>query len=270
MRQDDGSFHWYQVKEFVTLPAVNLLSVLFMKRARFQFGFIALFAGLASPAALAQPSPSISFVPVSVPVPILTNTALIALALLLAVIALRFFRADRGTLKAVGIGILGASMLIGDFAIERTIAGFTFYTIMDGACSAGASVELTDDDLLVENSCLNQMRVSGYENCPAPSFISEPPCEVGAVLDAAGGQCYTPSSCFPPSDVRLKTDILLIGMTDIGLPWYQFRYRNDAKVYEGVMAQDVLMHTPAAVHQMPNGYLAVDYGMLGLTMKVVN
>lgn len=69
------------------------------------------------------------------------------------------------------------------------------------------------------------------------------------------------------SDIRLKQDITQIGMTTNGLPLYSFRYIGDDQLYSGVMAQDVLMHTPQAVVMRRDGYLAVNYGMLGISME---
>jgi hypothetical protein len=72
------------------------------------------------------------------------------------------------------------------------------------------------------------------------------------------------------SDIRLKTDITRVGTAANGLPLYHFRYRGLPTVYEGVMAQDVLQHFPEAVVTRPGGILAVNYGMLGLEMKIVH
>jgi hypothetical protein len=46
---------------------------------------------------------------------------------------------------------------------------------------------------------------------------------------------------------------------------YEFSYRADPEHhrYRGVMAQEVL-NVPGAVVTMPNGYYAVDYGVLGI------
>jgi hypothetical protein len=72
------------------------------------------------------------------------------------------------------------------------------------------------------------------------------------------------------SDSRLKADITPIGIAPNGLPLYSFRYIGFSQVYSGVMAQDVLSHTPEAIVEGPFGYMAVDYGMLGLEMKLLN
>lgn len=73
-----------------------------------------------------------------------------------------------------------------------------------------------------------------------------------------------------PSDARLKTDILRVGTAANGLPLYQFRYLGQRTLYQGVMAQDVLAHSPQAVSMLPGGYMAVNYKMLGLEMKVID
>lgn len=72
------------------------------------------------------------------------------------------------------------------------------------------------------------------------------------------------------SDIRLKQDITQIGMTANGLPLYSFRYIGEDQLYSGVMAQDVLKHTPQAVVMRRDGYLAVNYGMLGISMEKLN
>lgn len=68
------------------------------------------------------------------------------------------------------------------------------------------------------------------------------------------------------SDARLKTNIAPTGIAPNGLPLYSFSYVGSTQVFEGVMAQDVFSHTPEAVFIGPFGYMAVDYGMLGLEM----
>lgn len=69
------------------------------------------------------------------------------------------------------------------------------------------------------------------------------------------------------SDMRLKTDITQVGLAANGLPMYTYRYLGHDAVFSGVMAQDVLAHTPEAVIKMPGGFYAVDYEMLGMRME---
>jgi Chaperone of endosialidase len=71
------------------------------------------------------------------------------------------------------------------------------------------------------------------------------------------------------SDLRLKTDIRKVGTTVYGLPLYHFRYNGQETVYEGVMAQDVVDVMPSAVLQGADGFLRVNYGSLGISMRQV-
>ena len=68
------------------------------------------------------------------------------------------------------------------------------------------------------------------------------------------------------SDVRLKEDIVRVGTAFNGLPIYTFSYKGQDGTYLGVMAQDVLMHTPEAVSVREDGYMTVNYTMLGMGM----
>jgi uncharacterized caspase-like protein len=67
-----------------------------------------------------------------------------------------------------------------------------------------------------------------------------------------------------PSDIRLKQDIVPLVRTAGGFQLYRFRYIGDDAVYVGVMAQEVAERRPDAVRRGNDGYLAVDYGKLGL------
>ncbi len=68
------------------------------------------------------------------------------------------------------------------------------------------------------------------------------------------------------SDIRLKRDIALLSRLDNGLGVYRYRYQWSDQVYVGVMAQEVEQVMPDAVVRSSTGYLAVDYGQLGLQM----
>ncbi|GIT92420.1 hypothetical protein JANAI62_28780 [Jannaschia pagri] len=72
------------------------------------------------------------------------------------------------------------------------------------------------------------------------------------------------------SDMRLKKDIVPTGREAAGLPVYSYRYLGGTKRYEGVMAQDVLSVRPEAVVVGPFGYMAVNYGILGIEMTAVD
>jgi hypothetical protein len=95
---------------------------------------------------------------------------------------------------------------------------------------------------------------------------------LAALLLAASLQEDEDEEVEPPlfSDLRLKTDITQIGTAANGLPVYSYRYIGHDALFSGVMAQDVLLHTPEAVVTMPGGLYAVDYKMLGLSMERLN
>ena len=70
------------------------------------------------------------------------------------------------------------------------------------------------------------------------------------------------------SDKRLKTNVKSEGKYPNGLNKYSFEYKNKPGFrYTGVLAQEILEEFPAAVVIAPNGYLAVNYSMLGINME---
>jgi hypothetical protein len=64
------------------------------------------------------------------------------------------------------------------------------------------------------------------------------------------------------SDRRLKSDIELVGVTNYGLPLYEYTINGERQ--RGVMADEVLKVMPEAVVMQPNGFYMVNYRMLGL------
>ena len=69
------------------------------------------------------------------------------------------------------------------------------------------------------------------------------------------------------SDVRLKHDVVLLARLDNGLGFYRFAYNGSDQFYVGVMAQEVQEVLPEAVVRTGDGYLRVDYDMLGLKFQ---
>jgi len=68
------------------------------------------------------------------------------------------------------------------------------------------------------------------------------------------------------SDVRLKEDIKLVGKSPSGINIYNFKYKHDNTIYQGVMAHQV----PQASFVHDNGYLMVDYSKIDVEFKKVN
>ena len=111
------------------------------------------------------------------------------------------------------------------------------------------------------------------EPAPAGSSISPTYVVLGvlaALLIAAAVAEDDEEPVFGPSDMRLKEDITRIGTAANGLPLYSYRYLGHDQLFSGVMAQDVLQHTPEAVITFPGGLMAVNYDMLGLKMERIN
>lgn len=84
----------------------------------------------------------------------------------------------------------------------------------------------------------------------------------GGELDAIAKIAQAAAMATAASDRRLKRNIVKIGERPDGLALYAFRYLWSRAVHIGVMAQEVLKVKPWAVHMMPCGYYAVDYGKL--------
>jgi hypothetical protein len=68
------------------------------------------------------------------------------------------------------------------------------------------------------------------------------------------------------SDIRLKTDVVRVGQLDNGLPLYRFRYLWSSDIYVGVLAQEVLPVVPYAVIVGEDGFMRVNYDMLGIRL----
>ena len=67
------------------------------------------------------------------------------------------------------------------------------------------------------------------------------------------------------SDINLKQDIVPLARLDNGLELYRFRYKGtDPTIYVGVMAQEVQNIDPRAVSRDRDGYLRVDYDLIGV------
>lgn len=221
-------------------------------------------------------SSNITFVPAAASqgasaVPTLGGAMLILLALLLAFIAFNNLRQQR--IKAMlAVALAGGSLMSalgGVTLIERASAGIegAIFTI---ASSQGQSFPIQPN---IFNSYRNNagilMRV---QNVQLPSGCTNGPvkdvCSVGLELEQGDG-CQIDCGPVQDSDRRMKTDVTEIGTAPNGLPLYHFRYIGGQKLYSGVMAQDVLAYMPAAVLPAANGYLRVNYQMLGLQMTLV-
>jgi len=234
---------------------------------------LALLAMLPLAAQAGIPAGSITFTPAAgataTPVPTLGGVMLLLLALLLAFVAFTQLRQQRAKMLLV-LCLAGGSLLSatgGVTLIERATAGGETFIIANSQGETlpifpGEFNEYTNDAGVTMNVQSVQLPTP-CPNGPVPQV-----CTAGLEL-ADGEQCEI--DCIQDSDRRLKTDIIAVGKTSAGLPLYQFRYRaGDDAVYVGVMAQDVLNYMPAAVVVKPNGYMGVNYPMLGLRMTRID
>jgi hypothetical protein len=73
------------------------------------------------------------------------------------------------------------------------------------------------------------------------------------------------------SDRRIKSDVTQIGQLENGIKIYSFKFIWEDKTRVGVIAQDLLERedTKAAVLQLSNGLLGVDYTALGLRVATL-
>lgn len=76
------------------------------------------------------------------------------------------------------------------------------------------------------------------------------------------------ASAYLLSDINSKENIRYVG-NERGHRVYEFSYKGKPERYVGVMAQEVQKINPEAVVVMPNGYLGVNYDMIGLEMRQV-
>jgi len=90
----------------------------------------------------------------------------------------------------------------------------------------------------------------------------------GAPGGAPGGGGGAPGGGAPPSDARLKRDIVQLGITN-GVTIYSFRYLWSNQTYVGVMAQDLLNTHPEALSVDEFGFYQVNYTTLGLRMMTI-
>lgn len=71
----------------------------------------------------------------------------------------------------------------------------------------------------------------------------------------------------PPSDIKLKSNIVKLGTTDLGIGLYEYDILDRREI--GVMAQEVITVRPEAVTMGSDGFFRVNYDILGLERKVV-
>ena len=91
--------------------------------------------------------------------------------------------------------------------------------------------------------------------------------ETGQNLHCAPGESCVGGNLCIPSDIRLKHDIVRLGVLGNGIGIYRFRYHWSDQAYVGVMAQEVAAIMPEAVGRGADGYLRVNYDRVGVRFQ---
>lgn len=219
-------------------------------------------------------------------IPTLGGTGLVLLSALLLFIFWRLYR--KGSIQGarfLAVTLISGALAsgVGGIKLVSDAVAQTLWAITPMENAEGGSLELTGtfgDLKCVANATgvTQEVRAMSLHLHGAPANrVSEteckrsesephpsPGCAEGTTLEP-GEMCGVGFSA-TASDARLKEDIVPVGVHESGLGLYEFRYLGETKRYRGVMAQEVLHHTPEAVVVMPNGYYAVNYRMLGLEM----
>jgi hypothetical protein len=153
-------------------------------------------------------------------------------------------------------GATGAGSAAGNSAQSAGQNYMGNMAIGSGTIAAGQQMQLSGLGNVLNN------QTSAYVNS-SDSFLGD----LGGALGGAAA-AYTAFG----SDRRLKENIEEVGVDQrTSLTLYEFNYIGDEeRRYVGVMADDVDRLYPEAVIEMENGYLAVNYDMLGIEFKEVS
>lgn len=166
-------------------------------------------------------------------------------------------------------GLAGLGATNAGLAINATGTGNSSAVGMTGA--AGSYLNANNSAVGTMNSGVQSGLTSygNYINSAQNAVKINNDSDPFASLLGAGAQLG--AAWIGASDVRLKKNIVLVGKDErTGLNLYEFEYiYGDGTRYQGVMAQEVLEVMPEAVLQDKDGFLAVDYGKLGIDMLVV-
>ena len=120
-----------------------------------------------------------------------------------------------------------------------------------------------------------QMQIGGLGNIlnnQTSAYVNTAGSVLGDIGGALGGAAAAKTAF---SDRRIKENIVEVAIDQrTALPLYEFNYKEefgDPTIrYVGVMADEVELSYPDAVAIMDNGYMAVNYGALGIEFKEVS
>ncbi len=119
-----------------------------------------------------------------------------------------------------------------------------------------------------KRATLRRMIMKGAFVAPVVASFAMAGLTVDAAAQSLINSTTTASGAVVKSDRRLKTALVRIGTHDLGFGIYRFRYLWSDIEYVGVLAQEVDEVRPSAVVCQPDGFLAVDYAAIGMTMRL--
>jgi hypothetical protein len=126
-------------------------------------------------------------------------------------------------------------------------------------------------DVCAERKSYRQPRLIGYGSLAVLTkgggSLTQ---EAAPALPACGSTPFVnrATPCIATSDIRCKHNVLRMGTHSSGVGLYMYDYlpefagRMGVGKFFGVMAQEVLLHNPAAVLREASGYYAVNYSAL--------
>ena len=109
---------------------------------------------------------------------------------------------------------------------------------------------------------------------PPPPVMMPPTNRLGGALSIAqslasiGGSIASMKTAGLLSDIRVKENVVQVGVSPQGYNIYEFNYKGGDVRFRGAMAQDVVKKNPMAVG-IDQNYLTVDYSKIDVNMEVV-
>lgn len=134
----------------------------------------------------------------------------------------------------------------------------------NGIALSGSSMDVlkSNSQQLSLNKTLTEEQGQIYINAWKEKAAADEGAAQAALMSGIGGIIGGIGSLF--SDERLKVILGKAGVCCPGINLYRFRFKGSNRVLRGVVAQEVLKVRPDAVSRHANGYLMVNYHMLGL------
>ncbi len=135
-------------------------------------------------------------------VPVLANGLLIALGILLAVVAFRFFSTNQGLRRMMCVAVMAGGGLLASWGVEKTVASVLVLPVPgeDPICTSGGTYALDTQSqgapVEIENQCESAtLEVLSYENLNCQNGIETIDADVGDTI--APGATATTNFCRP-------------------------------------------------------------------------